>query len=232
MPVSGQGALDKLSKFFSGFTSVRAYYAPLGDLWSDAIEAERQIQEFGVAFMSQDVPLMLSADVVTGFTGSEASLDLRGGLRSLPTVTWLSGGFLPCQPSESVLITYALGIGAGLSQLQDVRTARPGLVSSDALEATGGGFHGSLHADIGVSIQGFSIQVQTALKHHYVPSIDWKAEGKSVVPPVDWPLDLSATVGTLRVAVSLLVGSGGDDEDDVEVGEGSTGRFFGWWPGI
>ena len=193
--------LGTLGKFVSGFESGVVFVAPTGFMYSDVLEERGELQQVGIALRNPKVGVTVGFDVLTGFRAQEESLDLRGSITALPTISTFYDTYQ--HPVGSVLPTTTLGLGVGLSQLQDVRAALPQATGSDrAVRASGNGYHANVSLALGFSFGTVGFYVENSLRYTRFPSLDWTDE-KSFVPPAGWPTSMDLWTGTLRIGVGI-----------------------------
>lgn len=190
-----------LGRFVSGFDAGVVYFAPAGFLRSAVLEERGELQQIGLELRNPKIGINVGFDVLNGFRAEEESLDLRGSVTSLPTIstfyeTQLSSTAKPVLPSTT------LSLGVGLSQLQDARATLPLTTGERIVKLGGSGYHVGAGLSFDVSFGDVGLFLENSLRYTRFPSLDW-TEDKSVVPPAGWPTSMDFWTGTLRIGVML-----------------------------
>lgn len=190
-----------LGKFVSGFDAGVVFFAPAGFLRSDVLEERSELQQVGIALRNPDLDITVGFDLLNGFRAEEESLDLRGSVTALPTISTYYDTTLPVV--ANVVPSTSLSVGIGLSQLQDARaTLRQASGADRAVKVAGSGYHVGVGLAFGASFGNIGLYVENSLRYTRLPSLDW-TEDKSIVPPPGWPTSIDFWTGTLRVGVGL-----------------------------
>jgi hypothetical protein len=190
-----------LGKFVSGFDAGVVFVAPAGFIRSDVLEKRGELQQVGVALRNPKLGINVGFDVLTGFQAKEESLDLRGAVTALPTITKYFDTVLPS--SAHITPSATLGFGIGLSQLQDARAILPQPTGSDrSVKLTGSGYHFGASLAFGASFGDVGLYVENSFRYTRFPSLDW-TEDKSIVPPAGWPTSMDFWTGTLRIGIGI-----------------------------
>lgn len=210
-------AIDGLLKFAGGFSAGAVFYAPTGLIESEVLEVRDALQQIGLLLRNNDYDLSIGADLTSGFTAEEPSLDMRGSIRALPTITRFFetrfGAFN--QPMQ-----LNLGLNVGLSQLDGVRSQIRELTPPDrAIELHGNGFHTGAGVGLSTSFGTFGPFIEASARYHTFGSLDWREGGKSFVPPEGWPLTMSLWTGVLRIGIGIAGPAPNDGDDDDDEGE-------------
>lgn len=203
--------LSVLGKFVSGFTGGAAYLAPVGAIRGHELKSSG-LQEVGLYFRNPSLDLLVGFDLLTGVKAKEESLEIRGSIMALPSLT--VAGSVPFVRVPGGVTTSA-GVTLGLSHLHDMRTIIPqSSAPSRAIQVNGDGFHGgvnfSLAKEIGPSM---GIFVTDAVRYTRLPSLDWKEGANSIVPPARWPGTLQFWTNTIRIGVGIARAQKKDADD-------------------
>jgi hypothetical protein len=194
--------LGNVGKFVSGFDAGDAFFAPAGFIHSDALKARDGMQQVGIALRNPTLDITVGYDLLTGWRAKEESLELRGGIAALPTITKYFDTVLP---SVGPLVPSAtVGFGVGLSQLQDTRASlAQSTGAGHIVKLSGNGYHVGVNLAFGVAIaENVGIYVEDSFRYTRFPSLDW-ADDKSIVPPAGWPTSLDLWTGTLRIGFGI-----------------------------
>lgn len=189
-----------LGKFASGFNAATVFFAPAGFIRSDALQESGELQQVGVVLNNQKLHVTVGFDMLSGFEAKESSLNLRGSIVGLPTVSKFYDLDLPTV--SGVLPGASVGLGVGLSQLQDVRARIPQSPADRSVKANGNGYHVEANASIGLSFGAVAVYLNNSLRYTRFPSLDW-TEDKSIVPPIGWPTSMDLWTGTLRIGLAI-----------------------------
>ncbi|HEU4883735.1 MAG TPA: hypothetical protein VFT45_15865 [Longimicrobium sp.] len=190
-----------LGKFASGFNAGEVFIAPIGFVESDVLEEKGELQQIGLVLNNPNLGITVGFDLLTGFAAKEESLDLRGAITALPTVST----YYNVDLSNTVPVTGTLGLGIGLSQLQDVRATLGQAAGADrAIKVSGTGYHMGGTLLFGLSFGSAAVHVGSSIRYTRFPSLDW-TEDKAFVPPAGWPVSMDFWTGTVRVGVAIGV---------------------------
>jgi hypothetical protein len=190
-----------LGKFVSGFDAGIVYLAPAGFIHSDVLEERGELQQVGVSLRNPKAGINVGFDLMTGWRAKEESLDLRGAIAALPTI---STHFSTAFPRVgNVLPSTSLSLGIGLSQLQDARATLPQTTGTNqTVKVSGSGYHAGAGLLFGVSFGDVAFHVENAFRYTRFPSLDWNNE-KLIVPPAGWPTSMDMWTGTIRIGVLI-----------------------------
>ena len=190
-----------LGKFVSGFDAGVVYVAPTGFIHSDVLEERGELQQVGIAVRNPKASINVGFDLLTGWRAKEESLDLRGAVAALPTISTYFDTVLP--RVGDVLPSTSLSLGIGLSQLQDARATLPQTTGANqTVKVAGSGYHVGAGLLFGVSFGDVAFHVENAFRYTRFPSVDWTGD-KLVVPPAGWPTSMDLWTGTLRIGVLI-----------------------------
>lgn len=191
-----------LGRFASGFNAGSVFFGPAGFIHSDALKEGGELQEVGLVLNNPRLNISIGFDMLSGFTAREPSLDLRGSIVALPTVSAFHRETLP-RIIPDVSMSGGIGIGIGLSRLQDVRATIPQSPQPDrAVKLGGSGYH--VGASVGTSL-GFGragIFISGSYRYTRFPSLEW-TDDKTFVPPAGWPTSMDMWTGTVRVGLAI-----------------------------
>lgn len=202
-PASAQDAasiLATLGKFVSGFDAGVVFIAPAGFIHSDVLEERGELQQVGIALRNPKAGINVGFDILTGIQATEESLDLRGSITALPTISAYYSTALP--EVGAVVPSTSLSFGIGLSQLQDARATIPASAADRAVKLGGSGYHAGMTLAFGASFGDVGLYLENSLRYTRFPSLDW-TEDKSIVPPAGWPTSMDLWTGTLRLGVGI-----------------------------
>jgi hypothetical protein len=191
-----------LGNFVRGFSAGGAHVAPLGFVRSDVLKERGEVQEIGVYFRNPSLDLTIGFDMLTGLAAREESLDLRGSIMSLPSITVHQDIPLPAAvPVRSAVV----GVTLGLSQLRDMRAVIPNEAAAfRPVQVGGSGYHMGLN--VGFSrqvVRGVGVFVNNSVRYTRFPSLDWQEGTTSLVPPPGWPLSMDLWSSTIRIGVGV-----------------------------
>ena len=190
-----------LGKFVSGFDAGVVYVAPAGFIDSDVLEERGELQQVGIALKNPKAGINVGFDLLTGWRAKDESLDLRGAVAALPTISTYFDTVLP--RVGDVLPSTSLVLGIGLSQLQDARATLPQTPGANrTVKVAGSGYHVGAGLLFGVSFGDVAFHVENAFRYTRFPSLDW-TDDKSVVPPAGWPTSMDFWTGTIRIGVLI-----------------------------
>lgn len=193
--------LTTLGKFVSGFEAGVVFVAPGGFVRSDVLKERGELQQVGIALRNPDLGITVGYDLLTGLQAKEQSLDLRGSVAALPTISTFYDTPLP--RVGNVLPSTSLSFGIGLSQLQDARATLPQATGAGRIaKLAGNGYHAGGTLAFAVSFGDVGLYIENAYRYTRFPSLDWTDE-KSIVPPAGWPTSMDFWTSTLRIGVGI-----------------------------
>jgi hypothetical protein len=192
--------------FVKGFTAGSGYVAPLGFVSSDVLEESGEVQEIGVYFRNPSLDLTIGFDMLTGLAAKEESLDLRGSITALPSITAHHVLPLPARLPRSWAV---VGVTLGLSQLRDMRAVIPqDAAANRSIQVGGNGYHLGVNVGLSRTIgNGIGVYVNNSFRYIRFPSLDWQEGTTSLVPPVGWPLSMDLWSGTVRIGLTVAANS-------------------------
>jgi hypothetical protein len=194
--------LSVVGSFVRGFTAGSGYVAPLGFVRSDVLKESGEVQEVGLYFRNPSLDLTIGFDMLTGLAAEEESLDLRGSIMSLPSITAHHTLKVPARiPHSSAVV----GVTLGLSQLRDMRAVIPqDAAAYRAVQVGGSGYHVGVNVGLSRTIgNGVGVYVNNSFRYTRFPSLDWQEGTASLVPPVGWPLSMELWSGTVRIGLTV-----------------------------
>ena len=193
--------LTTLGKFVSGFDAGVVFVAPAGFIESDVLEERGGLQQVGIALRNPKADITVGFDVLTGFRAKEESLDLRGSVTALPTISTFYD--TPLRPIGNIMPATSIGLGVGLSQLQDARATLPQASGpNQTIKLGGNGYHATASLGFVLSFGDVGVYIENAFRYTRFPSLDWTTD-KSIVPPAGWPTSMDFWTGTLRIGVGI-----------------------------
>ena len=179
-----QGAFKPIMDFLGKVESVSVFGGPSFLVGSEGVETARirafglevglELQEADPTKGRWSITLAASFEYAAGFDSEDATIDLRGAVRGLPTI------MVYASPPEG-FGTWAPygGIGAGVAELWQVRAFD---AAAQRFDATASTFQPSLSFGFVEIRSGFF--VEGALRVRRFESIDWKQGEDGVAAPV------------------------------------------------
>ncbi|HEX6039691.1 hypothetical protein [Longimicrobium sp.] len=190
-----------LGKFASGFDAGLVFFAPTGFIHSDALKGNGDLQQLGFALNNPDLGITVGFDILTGFEAEDESLDIRGSIHALPTVSKHYDVVLPS--FGSITPSTSLGLGIGLSQLHDFRaTVAQSPESAQVLKVTGTGYHVGTSLAVGLSFGSAGFFIENSVRYTRFPSLDWTGD-KLIPPPAGGPASMDLWTSTLRIGFGI-----------------------------
>ena len=150
------------------------------------------------------VELALGYGQMSGFRAADPDIDLRGAVRSLPSVAAYASREMPLALGfEEIYV----GVHTGFLQMHGMRAYDP-----DGLEYEMGGETFEFGVSFGLyNRSGFFVEPSYRLR--YFPSIDWTLpEGVDALPE-GWPRALNLSGPSVAVGYQFAIGGGDDDEE-------------------